>query len=71
MRRISPSRQMPTSVASGGLLDREALTVDLSLALVVAARDRFPCSRADDISGRSSFALQVIKRTRQIIREIQ
>ena len=57
--RTSPSRRRPSFLASVGLHDREAVIVIVIVALVVAAHDRGPCSRADGICDRSSFALQV------------
>ncbi len=45
---------MPSFLASGGPHDPEALA--LIAALVAAARDRFPYSRADGICGRSSYS---------------
>ena len=56
MKRISPIRQTPSSLASVVLHVRVALTEALIAASDVAALDRCPCNRADDIFGRSFAA---------------
>ena len=67
--RTLPLRQTPSSLANVGLPDPEVSTT-VAVSVAAARHDCYPCSRGDDICGRS-FLNSLNKQVPRIIREIQ